>query len=299
MGFEHPSSRLKLEHFSSFKANWEPKHDNIRAIAEELNLNTDSFVFVDDNPAERAIVKAMAPEVAVPNIGSDVTRFAEIIEHGRYFEPFTLSKEDLRRTLSYTDNSKRARFESKFADYGAYLDSLEMKAEINCFKPIYLERIAQLINKTNQFNLTTRRYTQREIESISRNPRFISLYGKLSDRFGDNGLISVVLGRRDTDTLHIEAWLMSCRVLKRDMELAMFDALVECAQAKGITTIKGYYLPTKKNQIVADFFPKLGFQACSRLPELPADATVWALALPVQIKQNHHIKVLECNACQI
>jgi FkbH-like protein len=293
MGFEHPGSRLKLEHFSSFKANWEPKHENIMAIAQELNLSADSFVFIDDNPAERAIVEAMVPEVAVPDVGSDVTRFAEIIEHGRYFEPLTLSKEDLRRSAFYADNSKRARLEKKFVDYGEYLDSLEMKAEIDCFKSTYVERITQLINKTNQFNLTTRRYTQTEIESISHNPQFTGLYGKLSDRFGDNGLISVVLGRKYAESLHIEVWLMSCRVLRRDMELAMLDALVERTQAMGLTTIKGYYLPTKKNQIVADFYPRLGFQPCSALPDLPADATVWALSLPVQTKQNHHIRVVE------
>ncbi|MGA2534664.1 MAG: HAD-IIIC family phosphatase [Terracidiphilus sp.] len=293
MGFENPGSILKLEHFSSFKANWEAKHENIYAIAQELNLGVDSFVFVDDNPAERAIVEAMLPGVAVPDVGGDVTRFAEIIEHGRYFEPFSFSTEDFQRTAFYAENSKRAQAERKYADYGEYLDSLEMKAEIDCFKPMYLERLAQLTNKTNQFNLTARRYTQAEVESISRNPGFIGLYGKLSDRFGDNGLISVAIGRRDVDTLHIEAWLMSCRVLKREMEFAMCDALVERARAIGVATIQGYYLPTQKNGIVADLYQTLGFQPCPPLPDLPPGATVWTLALRGQGKRNHHIKVLE------
>lgn len=293
MGFEHSGSILKAEHFAAFKANWEAKHENILAISQELDVNIDSFVFVDDNPAERSIVEAMLPTVAVPDVGSDVTRYIELIEQGRYFESISLSREDFQRTTFYAANSRRTRSAKKYADYGEYLDSLEMKAEIGCFKPMYLERIAQLTNKTNQFNLTTRRYTQTEIESYSRNPGFIGLYGKLSDRFGDNGLISVVLGRRDADILHIEVWLMSCRVLKREMELAMFDALVESARALGITTIRGYYLPTEKNRIVANMYPSLGFEPCPLLPDLPPDATVWTLAVAGQTKRNHHIKVLE------
>ncbi len=258
-GFEHPDTVLKLEHISCFKANWEPKHENILAIGRELNLGVDSFVFVDDNPAERAIVEAQVEGVAVPDVGSDVSAFAGIIEAGRYFEPASLSQEDLERAELYAGNSQRANFEAKFADYGEYLDSLEMSAEIDGFKPVYLERIAQLTNKTNQFNLTTRRYTLAEIEAIASDDRYIGLYGKLSDRFGDNGLISIVLGRKEGRNLHLDLWLMSCRVLKRDMELAMLDALVECARAVGVETVLGYYSPTKKNGMVAQHYENLGF----------------------------------------
>ena len=216
-GFEHPDSVLKLEHFSAFKANWEPKHENLLAIARELNLGVDSFVFVDDNSAERAIIEAQIPSVAVPNVGSEVSQFAAIIEQGRYFEVISMSQEDLSRAALYRSNAERTFKEARFANYGEYLDSLEMTAEIERFKPLYLERIAQLTNKTNQFNLTTRRYTLAEMEAISRDPAYLGIYGKLSDRFGDNGLISIVLGRRDDDLLHLDLWLMSCRVLKRDM----------------------------------------------------------------------------------
>ena len=201
-GFEHPDSVLKLDHFSCFKANWEPKHENILAIARELNLGVDSFVFVDDNPAERAIVEAQIAGIAVPNIGNEVSRYAAIIEEGRYFEPISLSQEDLARAALYQSNSERSKFGGQFANYGEYLDSLDMSAEIERFKPLYLERIAQLTNKSNQFNLTTRRYTLAEMEAISRDERYIGIYGKLSDRFGDNGLISIVLGRREHDVLH-------------------------------------------------------------------------------------------------
>ena len=151
----------------------------------------------------------------------------------------------------------------RFADYGEYLDSLEMSAEIDTFKPVYLDRIAQLTNKTNQFNLTTRRYTLAEIEAISADSGYIGLYGRLSDRFGDNGLISIVLGRKEGKALHLDLWLMSCRVLKRDMEFAMLDALVERAAMAGVETLLGYYLPTRKNGMVATHYEKLGFMRLS------------------------------------
>ncbi len=292
-GFTHPSSILKLEDFSCFKANWEPKHENIVEIARELNLGTDSFVFVDDNPAERAIVQAQIPGVAVPDVGNDVSKYAEFIDRGRYFEPVSLSKEDLERAALYAGNSQRAAQANKFADYGEYLDSLEMTAEIDAFKPVYLERIAQLTNKTNQFNLTTRRYTLAEMEAAARNPDAIGLYGRLVDRFGDNGLISIVLGRSEGRALHMDLWLMSCRVLKREMENAMLDVLAERARAQGLATLVGYYLPTAKNSMVADFYPRLGFSPAPVSPGLPEGTTVWTLDLAAYTQQNTHIKVLE------
>src|SRR5262249_19280803 len=210
-GFGHPSSILKVEDISCFKANWNSKHENILAIARELNLGLESFVFVDDNPAERDIVAAQLPTVAVPEVGDQVACYPAIIDQGRYFEPVALSTEDLERAALYADNARRATLKTAFSNYDEYLDSLEMTAEIDCFKPIYLERIAQLTNKTNQFNMTTRRYTLGELQSLANAPNHLGLYGRLMDRFGDNGLISVVLGHRDQETLHMDLWLMSCR----------------------------------------------------------------------------------------
>jgi FkbH-like protein len=243
-GLEHPSSVLKLDHISCFKANWDPKHENILDIAKSLKLGVDSFVFIDDNPAEREIVEMQIPGIAVPNVGSDVTRYADFIDRNRYFELISLSKEDMDRAAHYSENAQRTATESKFANYGEYLDSLEMVTEIDEFKPVYLERIAQLTNKTNQFNLTTRRYTLADMEAVAQDENVIALYGKLADRFGDNGLISVVMGRLTGTELHMELWLMSCRVLKRDMEVAMLDVLVSRARNKGVRTICGYYFPT-------------------------------------------------------
>jgi FkbH-like protein len=290
-GFEHPSSVLKLEHISCFKANWEPKHQNILAIAKELNLGADSFVFIDDNPAERAIVSAQISGIAVPEVGEEVSQYASIIEAGRYFEPVSMSKEDLSRTVLYEANAARASSEAQFANYGEYLDSLEMQAEIAEFKPVYLERITQLTNKTNQFNLTTRRYTRAEIEAIAADPNYIGLYGRLLDRFGDNGLVSIVLGRRQGGELELDLWLMSCRVLKRDMEQAMLDVLVEHARAANILILKGFYLPTKKNGMVADHYERLGFTRVSLDPE--TNASAWSLDVASYAARNRHIRILE------
>jgi FkbH-like protein len=259
-GFSHPDSVLKFEDFSAFKANWDPKPESIRKIADELNIGLDSLVFVDDNPAERAIVSEQLPEVAVPEMGSDVSCFAEILERERYFEMNKLVKDDLNRSAYYASNAQRGACETSFANYGDFLASLEMVAEIGPFVPVYLERITQLINKTNQFNLTTRRYTNSEVEAISCDRGFITLYGRLADKFGDNGLVSVLIGRVSNDAVEIDTWLMSCRVLKRDMELAMFDALVEECHARGIRTIIGVYIPSKKNSMVAGHYSELGFR---------------------------------------
>ena len=194
-GFSHPDSVLKLEDFSAFKANWDPKPENIRAIAAELNIGLDSIVFVDDNPAERDFVAEQLPEVAVPNVGADVSCFAEVLEHERYFEVDKVVQDDLNRSAYYSSNAQRSAGQAKFSNYGEFLASLEMTAEIGPFLPVYLERITQLINKTNQFNLTTRRYTSAEVVAIAQDPAFITLYGRLADKFGDNGLVSVLIGQ--------------------------------------------------------------------------------------------------------
>ena len=287
-GFSHPDSILKLEDFSAFKANWDPKPENLRAIAAELNIGLDSMVFVDDNPAERALVSEELPQVAVPDAGSDVSAFAEILEREGYFAVEKIVQDDLNRAEYYNCNMQRKASESSFRDYSEFLASLEMCAEIAPFDPVYLERITQLINKTNQFNLTSRRYTRAEIEQIAQDSSFISLYGRLSDRFGDNGLVSVLIGEVLGDTVHVDTWLMSCRVLKREMELAMFDALVEHCQARGIRKIVGVHIPSKKNHLVAGHYASLGF---SRLEEKAADGELWGYQVPASYSsRSHHIR---------
>jgi FkbH-like protein len=276
-GFSHPDSILKLEDFTAFKANWKTKPENIREIAAELNIGLDSMVFIDDNPAERALVADQLPEVAVPEVGSDVSRFMEILEREKYFEPHKIVQDDLNRAAFYNSNAQRSAHQSGFRDYGEFLASLEMTAEIAPFSPVYLERITQLINKTNQFNLTTRRYTSAEIEAISRDSACITLYGRLTDKFGDNGLVSVLIGRVSGETVEVDVWLMSCRVLNREMEFAMFDALVEQCRARGISRIKGVFLPSKKNSMVAGHYAGLGF---TELDESSAECGLWQYEVP-------------------
>ena len=217
------------------------------------------MVFVDDNPVERALVAEQLPEVAVPEVGSDVSSFAEILEHEGYFEVHKVLADDLSRSAYYSSNAERKATQASFRDYGEFLASLGMTAEIGPFLPVYLERITQLINKTNQFNLTTRRYTSAEVEAVTQDPAFITLYGRLTDKFGDNGLVSVLIGQVADDAVEINLWLMSCRVLKREMEFVMFDALVEQCQVRGIRKIVGVYIPSKKNSLVAGHYASLGF----------------------------------------
>lgn len=177
---------------------------------------------------------------------------------------------------------------ASFGDYNDYLKSLEMHAVIDDFIPVYLARITQLTNKSNQFNVTTRRYTPAEMESVFEDDGYIRLYGKLIDKFGDNGVVSVVIGRKNGTALDIDLWLMSCRVLKRDMEFAMLDRLVERCREVGVETINGYYYPTAKNKMVSDLFGRFGF---TKTEEHEDGSTVWQLRVADYKPQNHAIEV--------
>ena len=262
-GLARPDSVLRRGDFVSFKANWLPKSENVRAIARELNIGEDALVFVDDNPAERELVRAEVAGCAVPRMtdGSeqDISAFIPILDRSGFFEATELSADDARRTEMYRANALRAESEAAFASYTDYLLSLEMRAEIAPFSPLYMGRIAQLTNKSNQFNLTTRRCTQAEIEAVAEDGDCITLCGKLSDKFGDNGVVSVVFGHCDGDTFHIDVWLMSCRVLKRGMEFAMMDELVARCVARNVKKMVGYYIPTAKNKMVKEFYALHGF----------------------------------------
>jgi len=261
-GISHPQMLLKEDDFISIKANWNPKSENLVNMASELSLLPESFVFVDDNPAEREIVRQQVPGIGIPELDT-VESYIRAIDGAGYFEATVLSGDDIKRSRMYKENAQRAVIMSSFENYSDYLLSLEMTAEIQSFQPIYMSRIAQLTNKSNQFNLTTRRFSQGEIEQMAGNPRFVTLYGKLEDKFGDNGVVSVVIGEIADKGLDIILWLMSCRALKRDMEFAMMDELVEKAVQAGIKDLYGYYYPTKKNSMVKDFYKIQGFEQIS------------------------------------
>jgi FkbH-like protein len=289
-GLGHPDCILKPDDFAAIKANWDPKHRNVLDIARELNIGADSLVFVDDNPVEREDVRRQAPMVAVPEMGSNVAQYINILDKTGYFEAVALSPEDLKRGALYSENARRAGEEKAFASYDDFLKSLEMTAEIQPFVPLYFDRITQLTNKSNQFNLTTRRYTEAEIEAAASDQRRIALYGRLTDRFGDNGLVSVVIGAVEGSELQVELWLMSCRVLKRGMEEAMLDALAARALSHGVKIIKGFYYQTAKNGMVSQMYGGLGFTR-TELKE-NGDST-WRLEIgPDTRPRNRFIRVL-------
>lgn len=290
-GLSRPDSVLKPEDFLVIKANWEPKDQNLLEIARELNIGADSLVFVDDNPAERHMVSSQVSGAAVPEIGSP-EQYISILDRSGFFEVTGISEDDLKRNEMYKANVDRKKQESSFTNYKEYLHSLEMRAEIQPFSSVYMSRIAQLTNKSNQFNLTTRRCSQAELEELTANPEYITLYGKLEDKFGDNGVVSVLFGHMEPENrerFHIDLWLMSCRVLKRDMEFAMMDELVNQCLSRGIKELIGHYYPTAKNKMVKEFYALQGFQ---KTAESEDGATEWSfdLTLPY-VKKNSVIEV--------
>lgn len=288
-GLKHPDSELSEDDFVEIKANWEPKDLNFEAIAKELNLLPESLVFVDDNPAERHIVSEQLKGVCAPELSS-VEHFIEVLDRNGFFEVTTLSKDDLKRNEMYKQNAERARAEASFSNYKDYLLSLNMKGIIRSFEPMYIERISQLSNKSNQFNLTTRRYTVSDIEEIANDENYIALYGKLIDRFGDNGLVSVVIGHVIEDICDIDLWIMSCRVLKRDLEYAMMDELVRRCREKGIRKIVGHYYPTAKNSMVKDFYSLQGF---SKISEDEKGNTEWSFEIEDDYQPKNEVIEVE------
>lgn len=287
-GLERPDSVLKKDDFVSIKANWNPKSINLVDTANELTLLPESFVFVDDNPAEREIIEQQVPGVVTAKLETP-ERYINAIDKSGFFEVTALSGDDLNRTDMYISNAKRTKLQASFDNYEDYLKSLEMKAEIEPFAPLYMARIAQLSNKSNQFNLTTKRYSQTEIEDVAADEDYITLYGKLEDKFGDNGVVSVIIGHIEgpgKDELHIKLWLMSCRVLKRNMEFAMMDKLVEAAKKKGIKKLVGYYYPTAKNAMVKDFYSLQGFE---KIFENEQGDTVWNFEINDEYEKKQNV----------
>ena len=278
-GLARPDSTLNKDDFILIKANWDNKDRNIANIAKELNIGADSFVFVDDNPVERALVENQIPGISVPEVGAPET-YIDVIDSNGFFEVTGISEEDIKRGGMYKANMERAKASAQFDNYDEYLKSLEMTAEIKPFAPVYMARIAELTNKSNQFNLTTKRCSQAEIEKFASDPGYITLYGRLEDKFGDNGVVAVTFGHEEEygsdKFFHIDLWLMSCRVLKRGMEFAMMDELIKEAKSRNITKIKGYYYPTAKNKMVRDFYALQGYE---KIRELEDGTSEWLLDL--------------------
>jgi len=257
---KHPDMVLKPEDIAVFTANWENKVDNLRKIQNTLNIGFDSMVFLDDNPFERNMVREHIPDLTIPELPEDPADYLEYLYSLNLFEAASFTNEDAERTKHYQTAAKRIIEQQSFVNEGDFLKSLNMVSVVEPFNKFNIPRVAQLSQRSNQFNLRTIRYTEAALEKLTDSPGTFTFSFTLEDKFGDNGLIcSVILEKESVDTLFIDTWLMSCRVLKRGMENFVLNTLINFAKAKGFKYLKGEYLPTAKNQIVKDHYKNLGF----------------------------------------
>ena len=264
---KHPDMVLKLEDIAVFQANWETKVDNIRTIQRILNIGFDSMVFLDDNPFERNIVRENIPGITVPELPQDPGEYLEYLYSLNLFETASYSQADKDRTKQYQVEAQRVSLQKTFSNEADFLKSLDMTSVVSGFNKFNTPRVAQLSQRSNQFNLRTVRYTETDIEALGKDPDVIDLSFTLEDKFGDNGLIAVIIMKKqDEETLFIDTWFMSCRVLKRGMEDFTLNTIVEAAREKGYKRIIGEYLPTPKNKMVENHYPSLGFQKLEGTP---------------------------------
>ena len=256
----HPEMVLHMEDIAMFVANWEDKASNIKKIQDTLNIGMDSIVFFDDNPFERNLVKSMIPDITVPDLPEDPSQYLNYVKSLNLFETAAYSETDKNRTKQYQEEMGRVNLQKQFSSYSEYLERLEMTAEAKPFDKFHFSRIAQLTQRSNQFNLRTIRYTEQEIEQLAKEKEYLTLYFTLKDKFGDYGLISVVImDKQPENTLFISEWVMSCRVLKRSMEEFILDEIIRTAEEHGFDKVTGEYIRTPKNNMVSELYKKMGF----------------------------------------
>ena len=285
---EHNEMLLREPHIACFVANWNDKAGNLRDIAMTLNIGLDSLVFLDDNPAEREIVRRELPEVAVPEVGTDPADYPAMIARAGYFEAVSFSEEDRQRAEMYRANAERREVQASVTNLAEYLASLDMVMTARSFDAVGRARISQLVNKSNQFNVTTKRYGENDIEAFELDPAKFTLQLRLTDKFGDNGIISVIIFDKGGETWSCDTWLMSCRVLGRGVEQAVLNEVVAAARAERVTTLQATYIPTKKNGLARDLFAKLGF---TKIGDEPDGTTHWELDLAGYVPADLPIKV--------
>ena len=292
---EHPEMLLREDHIAVFQANWQDKASNLCAIAESLNIGIDSLVLLDDNPAERQQVRLALPQVAVPELPEHPDLFSEILLSAGYFETTQFTLDDRQRANHYTANTARRAVLGVGTDLEDYLKSLEMEAHVSPFDEVGRSRITQLINKTNQFNLTTRRYTYSDVAQFESDPSIVDLQVRLKDRYGDNGMICVVICKVSNQDLIIDTWLMSCRVLNRRVEDMILNLLIGIAKKRKLVRIIGTYYPTDRNRIVSDLYARLGFQNQIELSDLGqwhftvSEHTVSNVPIKIRLSENIEI----------
>ena len=257
---QHPDMVLKRKDIACFVANWQDKAGNLRHIAKTLNIGLDSLVFADDNPFERNLVRQELPEVQVPELPEDPSFYASTIAAAGYFESLAVTEEDRERASQYRANIEREQLKTSATDMEGYLRGLAMELIVRPFDSVGLARIVQLINKTNQFNLTTQRYTEADVRAMMSDPGVAAYQFRLTDRFGDNGIIAILIGRMNSENaLVMDTWLMSCRVLGRQVEEACLNVMVDAARSLGAARVVGVYRPTAKNEMVRTLYERLGF----------------------------------------
>jgi FkbH-like protein len=258
-GFGIPNSVLRREDFAAFECSWADKAGGLKRIAKDLNVGIDSFVFADDNPAECELVRQELPEVAVVHLGDDPGQFIERLDDGRWFDMPHYTTEDLGRAAAYGARAAALAEQSQATDLGGFLRGLEMKGRLYRPEEADIPRVAQLEQKTNQFNVTTRRYAEAAIRGFLTRNDAVVLALRLADRLGDHGLVSTLIAFQEDATLRIDSWLMSCRVFSRSAEPFILRGLIDLARQRGVTRLAGEYLPTPKNDVVADLYERMGF----------------------------------------
>jgi FkbH-like protein len=292
---DHPEMVLRRSDFAAFQANWDDKAQNLKAIAAKLNIGVDSLVFVDDNPAERARVRQSLPMVAVPEMPEDPAHYVRCLAEAGYFEATAFTAEDRDRAQAYAANTEREAMLGSAESMDDFLRGLDMTAVYGPFTAVDHARVVQLVNKTNQFNTTTRRYAADEIIRIMDDPDSVTLQFRLLDRVGDNGLVSTMILRPtpdDDEALEIENWVMSCRVFGRELEFEAMNIAADAAKERGARTLVADYVPTAKNDVISKLYPSLGFTQVDR-PKLADGATRWVLDLAGYVARNTHIAVQE------
>lgn len=283
----HPEMALHEEDIAVFVANWGPKPDSIRTIRETLSIGFDAMVFIDDNPFERELVRESLPDIVVPEMPDEPSDFVKAIAELNLFETTSFSDEDKQRSELYRQNAQRENLKSTVTDIGAYLKSLDMRGVFRRFDSFHLPRAVQLLQRSNQFNLTTRRHGAAECEAMMNDPRtWAPFYLRLTDRFGDNGVISVVILKHDANAIAVDSWVMSCRVLGRGVEQFVVNHIVDYARERGCQSICGEYRPTEKNGMVKDVFAQFGF---IKDQELGDGATRWRLEVSTYVPSAVHI----------
>jgi FkbH-like protein len=263
---KNPEMVLKLDDFSAFEASWEPKAVTIARMARTLELGLDSFVFFDDNPAERELIRQALPDVAVPEVSEDPAGYIKILQEGLWFEAASLTEADLQRSEQYVIERKRRDLKESFATMDDYLASLEMRASVTPIDEADMQRVVQLLGKTNQFNLTTRRHTREDVLELLARPKSFGTTLRVQDRFGDHGLVGLLIAvpdETDPRDLRIDTWLMSCRVIGRTVQEFQFNRVLASARERGYRRIVGHYIETKKNALVKSLYPDFGFREVS------------------------------------